>query len=47
MWGIVIALTVMFGASLRRYRHSLQRQREIQWLDRHHVLDRLRKQLES
>ena len=45
MWGIVIGLTLMFGASLRRYRHSLLRKREIRWMGEHHVLDRLRKQL--
>lgn len=45
MWGILIAMVLMSGASLRRYRHGLQRRREIQWLDEHHVLDRLRKQL--
>ena len=44
MWGILIGMTLMFGASLQRYRHSLQRKREIHWLDEHHVLDRLRKQ---
>jgi hypothetical protein len=45
MWGILIGMTLMFGASLQRYGHSLQRKREIEWLDEHHVLDRLRKQL--
>jgi hypothetical protein len=43
-WGIVIGLALLFGASLRRYRHSLQRKRETRWLDEHHVLERLRKQ---
>lgn len=47
MWGILIGMTLMFGASLQRYRHSLQRKREIEWLDEHHVLDRLRKQFGS
>jgi len=47
MWGIVIGLTLMFGASLRRYRHSLLRKREIRWLDEHHVLDRLRERYRS
>jgi hypothetical protein len=47
MWGILIGMTLMFGASLQRYRHSLQRRREVRWLDEHHVLDRLRKQFES
>jgi hypothetical protein len=31
----------MFAAWVRRYRHSLQRQREDRWLEEHHVLDRL------
>jgi hypothetical protein len=44
MWGIVIGLALLFGASLRRYRHSLQRKWETRWLDEHHVLERLRKQ---
>ena len=44
MWGILIGMTLMFGASLQRYGHSLHRKREIEWLDEHHVLDRLRKQ---
>jgi hypothetical protein len=44
MWGIVIAMALMFGVSLRGYRRSLARRREIRWLDEHHVLDRLRKQ---
>jgi hypothetical protein len=47
MWGIAIALALMFGVSLRRYRRSLLRKRDIRWLDEHHVLDRLRKQLGS
>lgn len=45
MWGIAVGLALMFGASLLRYRHSLLRKRDIRWLDEHHVLDRLRKQL--
>jgi len=44
MWGIVIGLVLLFGVSLRRYRHSLLRKRETCWLDEHHVLDRPRKQ---
>ncbi|MGF6782532.1 hypothetical protein [Paraburkholderia sp. GAS334] len=44
MWGILIGMVLMSGASLQRYRHSRQRKREIQWLDERHVLDRLRKQ---
>jgi hypothetical protein len=47
MWGILIRMTLMFGASLQRYRHSLQRKREIHWLDERHLLDRLRKQFGS
>jgi hypothetical protein len=47
MWGIVIGFALMFGASLRLYSHSLQRKREIRWLDEHHVLDRLRKRFGS
>jgi hypothetical protein len=47
MWGIAIGLMLMFGASLRRYRHSRLRAREIRWFDEHHVLDRLRKQFGS
>lgn len=45
MWGILMGVTLMFSAALQRYRHSLQRKREIHWLDEHPVLDRLRKQL--
>lgn len=45
MWGIVVALALMFGVSLLRYRRSVLRRREIRWMDEHHVLDRLRKQL--
>jgi hypothetical protein len=47
MWGIVVALALRFGVPLRRYRRSLLRKRDIRWLDEHHVLDRLRKQLGS
>lgn len=47
MWGILIAMTLIFGASFQRYMHSLQRKREVHWLDEHHVLDRLRKQFGS
>ncbi|TDN63135.1 hypothetical protein B0G77_6761 [Paraburkholderia sp. BL10I2N1] len=47
MWGILIGLALMFGASLRPYRHNLLRKREIHWLDEHHVPDRLRKQFRS
>jgi len=47
MWGILSGMTLMFGASLQRYRHSLHRKREIHWLDEHHALDRLRKQFGS
>lgn len=47
MWGILIGMTLMFGASLQRYGRDLQRKREIHWLDEHHLLDRLRKQFES
>lgn len=45
MWGIAIGLALMFGVSLRRYRSSLLRKREIRWMDEHHLLDRLREQL--
>ena len=45
MWGIVIGLALLFGASLRGYKRSLLRKRETRWLDEHHVMDRLRKQL--
>ncbi|AMV44587.1 hypothetical protein ATN79_21835 [Paraburkholderia caribensis] len=45
MWGIAVGLALMFGVSLRRYRHSLLRKREIRWMDEHHLLDRLREQL--
>jgi hypothetical protein len=45
MWGIAVGLALMFGVSLRRYRRSLLRKREIRWMGEHHVLDRLRKQL--
>jgi hypothetical protein len=47
MWGILIGLGLMFAASLRQYRHSVLRKREVRWLDEHHVLDRLRKQFGS
>jgi hypothetical protein len=47
MWGIVIGLALMFGASLRWYRHSLLRKREIRWLDERHVFDRLRERYRS
>lgn len=46
MWGIAVGLALMFGAALRRYRRSALRKRDIRWLDEHHILDRLRKQLE-
>jgi hypothetical protein len=46
MWGIVIGLALMFAAALRRYRRSALRRRDIRWLDEHHILDRLRRQLE-
>jgi type II secretory pathway component PulF len=42
-WGIVIGLALIFGAWLRWYRHRLLRKQEIRWLDKHHVLDKLRK----
>jgi hypothetical protein len=45
MWGIVVGLALMFGVSLRQYRRSILRKREIRWLDEHHVLDGLRTQL--
>ncbi|MBT2792725.1 hypothetical protein [Paraburkholderia strydomiana] len=45
MWGISVGLALMFGVSLRPYRRSLLRKREIRWMAEHHVLDRLRKQL--
>jgi hypothetical protein len=45
MWGIVIGLALMFSVSLRRYRRSVLRKREIRWMADNHVLDRLRKQL--
>lgn len=45
MWGIAIGLALMFGVSLRRYRRSLQREREFRWMEEHHILDRLREQL--
>jgi hypothetical protein len=44
MWGIVLGLVLLIGASLRRYRRRLLRKRETRWLDEHHVMDRLRKQ---
>jgi hypothetical protein len=44
MWGTVIGLALLLGASLRLYWHSILRKRETRWLDEHHVLDRLRKQ---
>ena len=44
--GIAVGLALMFGAALRRYRRSALRKRDIRWLDEHHILDRLRKQLE-
>jgi hypothetical protein len=46
MWGIAIGLALMFGAALLRYRSNVLRKRHIRWLDEHHLLDRLRKQLE-
>ena len=46
MWGIVVGLALMFAAALRRYRRDILRKREIRWLDEHHILDGLRKQLE-
>ena len=46
MWGIAVGLALMFGAALRRYRRNALRKRDIRWLDEHHILDRLRKQLE-
>ncbi len=46
MWGIVVGLALMFAAALRRYRRNILRKREIRWLDEHHILDGLRKQLE-
>lgn len=45
MWGIAVGLALIFGVSLRRYRRSLLRKREIRWMDEHHLLDRLREQL--
>jgi hypothetical protein len=45
MWGIVLGLMLLIGASLRRYRRRLLRKRETRWLDEHHVIERLRKQL--
>ncbi|KAA0999982.1 hypothetical protein FVF58_41005 [Paraburkholderia panacisoli] len=46
MWGIALGLALMFGAALRRYRRNVLRKRDIRWLDEHHILDRLRTQLE-
>jgi hypothetical protein len=46
MWGIAVGLALMVGAALRRYRRNALRKRDIRWLDEHHILDRLRKQLE-
>ena len=47
MWGIVIALALIFGVSLRRYRRSLLRERDLRWLVEHHVFDRLRERYRS
>jgi hypothetical protein len=47
MWGIVIALALIFGVSLRRYRRSLLRERDLRWLIEHHVFDRLRERYRS
>ncbi|MFL9965855.1 hypothetical protein PQR02_33530 [Paraburkholderia sediminicola] len=46
MWGIAVGLALMFGAALRGYRRNALHKRDIRWLDEHHILDRLRKQLE-
>jgi hypothetical protein len=46
MWGIAVGLALIFGAGLRRYRRNALRKRDIRWLGEHHILDRLRKQLE-
>ena len=46
MWGIAVGLALMFGAALRRYRRYALRKRDIRWLDEHHILEGLRKQLE-
>ncbi|WP_341315299.1 hypothetical protein WN982_08640 [Paraburkholderia sp. IMGN_8] len=43
MWGIDIAMAIMLVASLQRYRKMRQHERELRWLDQHHVSGKLRK----